>query len=54
MSSNPQPPPPETTEVKKVSGVIVTHGHLAGELLAAAEMIIGPGLAYRGRFHRLA
>ena len=29
-------------EVKRVSGVIVTHGHLAGELLAAAEMIIGP------------
>src|ERR687896_1750287 len=29
-------------ETKKVAGVIVTHGHLAGELLAAAEMIIGP------------
>ncbi|MGH9960314.1 MAG: PTS sugar transporter subunit IIA, partial [Pyrinomonadaceae bacterium] len=27
---------------RKVAGVIVTHGHLAGELLAAAEMIIGP------------
>ena len=27
---------------KKVAGVIVTHGHLSGELLAAAEMIIGP------------
>ena len=26
----------------KVAGIIVTHGHLAGELLAAAEMIIGP------------
>ncbi|HEX8493103.1 MAG TPA: PTS sugar transporter subunit IIA [Pyrinomonadaceae bacterium] len=26
---------------RKVAGVIVTHGHLAGELLAAAEMIIG-------------
>ena len=26
----------------KVAGVIVTHGHLAGEFLAAAEMIIGP------------
>ena len=35
MSSNP-------VEVKRVAGVIVTHGHLAGELLAAAEMIIGP------------
>src|SRR5688572_23102856 len=33
------PLPPET---KRVAGVIVTHGHLAGELLAAAEMIIGP------------
>jgi PTS system mannose-specific IIA component len=30
------------SEVKRVAGVIVTHGHLAGELLAAAEMIIGP------------
>ncbi len=36
MSSNPQ------AEPKRVAGVIVTHGHLAGELLAAAEMIIGP------------
>src|SRR5919109_3534422 len=26
---------------RKVAGVIVTHGNLAGELLAAAEMIIG-------------
>ena len=42
MSSNPQQPTPEATEANKVSGVIVTHGHLAGELLAAAEMIIGP------------
>lgn len=31
-----------TIEAKKVAGVIVTHGHLAGELLAAAEMIVGP------------
>ena len=31
-----------STEVKRVAGVVVTHGHLAGELLAAAEMIIGP------------
>ena len=31
-----------STEVKRVAGVIVTHGHLAGELLAAAEIIIGP------------
>jgi len=37
----------ETTSVQsgavpKVAGVVVTHGHLAGELLAAAEMIVGP------------
>ena len=31
--------PPES---KRVAGVIVTHGHLAGELLAAAEMIVDP------------
>jgi len=42
MSNNPQQPSPQAGDVKKVSGVIVTHGHLAGELLAAAEMIIGP------------
>lgn len=29
-------------ENPKVAVVIVTHGHLAGELLAAAEMIVGP------------
>lgn len=37
--------PPESemrAETPRVAGVIVTHGHLAGELLAAAEMIIGP------------
>ncbi len=35
---------PATTQedVRRVAGVIVTHGHLAGELLSAAEMIIGP------------
>jgi len=37
--NNPQQP---SAEVKKVAGVIVTHGQLASELLAAAEMIIGP------------
>lgn len=26
----------------RVAGIIVTHGQLAGELLAAAEMIVGP------------
>jgi PTS system mannose-specific IIA component len=40
MSASPQQPLPEGTQ--RVAGVIVTHGHLAGELLAAAEMIIGP------------
>ncbi|HEY7784436.1 MAG TPA: PTS sugar transporter subunit IIA [Pyrinomonadaceae bacterium] len=40
MSANPQQPLPEGT--RRIAGVIVTHGHLAGELLAAAEMIIGP------------
>jgi mannose PTS system EIIA component len=29
-------------QAAKIAGVIVTHGNLAGELLAAAEMIIGP------------
>src|SRR6266849_10218475 len=42
MSNNPQPPSSQPGETKKIAGVIVTHGHLAGELLAAAEMIIGP------------
>jgi mannose PTS system EIIA component len=40
MSDTPQQT--AATEAKKVAGVIVTHGHLSGELLAAAEMIIGP------------
>jgi mannose PTS system EIIA component len=40
MSSNVQSGTDDGT--RKVAGVIVTHGHLAGELLAAAEMIIGP------------
>jgi mannose PTS system EIIA component len=37
--SSPQPTSPEA---KRIAGVVVTHGHLAGELLAAAEMIVGP------------
>jgi mannose PTS system EIIA component len=41
MNNNPQPAASETSN-RKVAGVIVTHGHLAGELLAAAEMIVGP------------
>jgi len=40
--SNSQGATAQSDEVRKVAGVIVTHGHLAGELLAAAEMIIGP------------
>jgi PTS system mannose-specific IIA component len=39
MSNSPQA---SAADQRKVAGVIVTHGHLAGELLAAAEMIIGP------------
>ncbi len=42
MSENPQPAVTAPEDPRKVAGVIVTHGHLAGELLAAAEMIIGP------------
>src|SRR6266496_1924686 len=42
MSNGPQQPSPQPAEARKVAGVIVTHGHLAGELLAAAEMIVGP------------
>src|SRR2546426_12805949 len=41
MSSNPQPTASKE-ETRRIAGVIVTHGHLAGELLAAAEMIVGP------------
>jgi mannose PTS system EIIA component len=41
MSTNPEPGAVRDDQ-RKVAGVIVTHGHLAGELLAAAEMIIGP------------
>lgn len=41
MSSNPEQGAVRDDQ-PKVAGVIVTHGHLAGELLAAAEMIIGP------------
>ena len=41
MSSNPQQPATRD-EGRKVAGVIVSHGQLAGELLAAAEMIVGP------------
>ena len=42
MSNNPEQEQDTAPDQRKVAGVIVTHGHLAGELLAAAEMIIGP------------
>jgi mannose PTS system EIIA component len=42
MSNDPQQTSSQPEEGRKIAGVIVTHGHLAGELLAAAEMIIGP------------
>ena len=29
-------------QLRRIAGVVVTHGHLANELLAAAETIIGP------------
>lgn len=35
-----KPASPELTQ--RVGGVIVTHGHLASEFIAAAEMIVGP------------
>ncbi len=41
MSSNVQPGSNKDAQ-PRIAGVIVTHGHLAGELLAAAEMIVGP------------
>ncbi len=41
MSNNPEQAAKQD-DPRKIAGVIVTHGHLAGELLAAAEMIIGP------------
>ncbi len=42
LSKNPEPESTANQEERRVAGVVVTHGHLAGELLAAAEMIIGP------------
>src|SRR6267143_1850265 len=40
-NSQPQTSAPKE-DTRRIAGVIVTHGHLAGELLAAAEMIVGP------------
>jgi PTS system mannose-specific IIA component len=33
--------PEEKQEIKKVGGIIVTHGQVASELLAAAETVVG-------------
>src|ERR687891_642739 len=41
MSTN-QPQTVNKDTSPRIAGVIVTHGHLAGELLSAAEMIVGP------------
>jgi PTS system mannose-specific IIA component len=42
MSNDLQQAGPQGHSAHRVAAVIVTHGHLAGELLAAAEMIVGP------------
>jgi len=42
MTENPDKKTDAQTAKRLVAGVIVTHGHLANELLAAAEMIVGP------------
>src|SRR6187200_599448 len=42
MPKTPEAPVMPGNTDQPVAGVIVSHGHLAGELLAAAEMIVGP------------
>lgn len=42
MAEQPDKTGAARTATRKVAGVIVSHGQLASELLAAAEMIIGP------------
>jgi PTS system mannose-specific IIA component len=42
MTADPQTAAKETGDARRIACVIVTHGQLAGELLAAAEMIVGP------------
>ncbi|HYE66639.1 MAG TPA: PTS sugar transporter subunit IIA [Pyrinomonadaceae bacterium] len=42
MAENPEKIETARAVSSKIAGVIVTHGHLAGELVAAAEMIVGP------------
>src|SRR5437016_14571643 len=34
--------PSSSEPSRRIAGVIVTHGHLATEIIAAAEMIVGP------------
>jgi PTS system mannose-specific IIA component len=41
MSQNPEEEGPKSARVARVGGVVVTHGQVATELLAAAETIIG-------------
>lgn len=41
MTDSPEKKSGTNLEAGRVAGVIVTHGHLASELLAAAEMIVG-------------
>lgn len=41
MAENPVKESEGSAVEKKIAGVIVTHGQVAGELLAAAEMIVG-------------
>lgn len=42
MTGNSQTEEADKTPLRRIGGVIVTHGHLANELLSAAEMIVGP------------
>jgi PTS system mannose-specific IIA component len=42
MTKNPEKSGAPQAGVRKIAVVIITHGHLANELLAAAEMIVGP------------
>jgi len=41
MTEKPLGAEPSETKTPRVAGVVVTHGHVASELLAAAEMIVG-------------
>ena len=41
MTDNPDKKEASPSPRRLVAGVVVTHGHLANELLAAAEMIVG-------------